>query len=82
MCLWLSPVLHLLAPATHGPTPPTNTHHRFVTGGFDRFMRVWDTETGQVIQTVTNRKVRTYIQTNVLACVDRPNQPHQHDETT
>lgn len=45
-------------------------------------MRVWDTETGQVIQTVTNRKVRTYIQTNVLACVDRPNQPHQHDETT
>jgi len=29
----------------------------FVTGGFDRFLRVWDTETGQVVQTVTNRKV-------------------------
>lgn len=41
------------------PLPFPNKHTRFVTGGFDRFLRVWDTETGQVIQTVTNRKVRT-----------------------
>ena len=82
MCLWLSPVLHLLAPGARGPnTPPLQTHPRFVTGGFDRFLRVWDTETGQVIQTVTNRKVRTYIHTNVLPCGDKPNQPHQHDDT-
>lgn len=33
---------------------------RFLTGGFDRYMRLWDTETGQCINTVTNRKVGTY----------------------
>ncbi len=30
---------------------------RFLSGGFDRFLRLWDTETGQCIQTITNRKV-------------------------
>ena len=40
----------------HHPPPPL-PRHRFVTAGFDRFLRVWDTETGAVIQTVTNRKV-------------------------
>ncbi len=30
---------------------------RFLSGGFDRFLRLWDTETGQCISTVTNRKV-------------------------
>lgn len=30
---------------------------RFLTGGFDRFLRLWDTETGQCISTITNRKM-------------------------
>ncbi|EWM29450.1 pre-mrna-processing factor 17 [Nannochloropsis gaditana] len=30
---------------------------RFLSGGFDRFLRLWDTETGQCISTITNRKV-------------------------
>jgi pre-mRNA-processing factor 17 len=29
----------------------------FITASFDRFMRYWDTETGQCISTLTNRKV-------------------------
>jgi len=38
--------------------PPCDANAcRFVTGSFDRFMRLWDTETGQCISTFTNRKV-------------------------
>jgi len=29
----------------------------FLTAAFDRYMRYWDTETGQCVQTLTNRKV-------------------------
>jgi len=30
---------------------------RFVSASFDRYLRLWDTETGEALQTLTNRKV-------------------------
>jgi pre-mRNA-processing factor 17 len=36
----------------------THDGRHFLTASFDRFMRYWDTETGQCISTLTNRKVQ------------------------
>lgn len=35
---------------------------KFVSASFDRYLRLWDTETGQVLQTFTNRKVPYVVQ--------------------
>jgi pre-mRNA-processing factor 17 len=35
----------------------SNDGSRFVSAGYDRFIRLWDTETGQCINTFTNRKM-------------------------
>jgi pre-mRNA-processing factor 17 len=35
---------------------------KFVSASFDRYLRLWDTESGQVLQTFTNRKVPYVVQ--------------------
>jgi pre-mRNA-processing factor 17 len=51
---------------------------QFVSASFDRYLRLWDTETGQVLQTFTNRKVPYVVQLYpfddrffVVGCSDR-----------
>ncbi|KAG5179619.1 WD40-repeat-containing domain protein [Tribonema minus] len=35
----------------------SNDGRRFLSAGYDRFVRLWDTETGQCVRTFTNRKM-------------------------
>lgn len=57
---------------------------RFLSAGYDRFVREWDTETGQCISTFTNRKMpycaRYYpVDNNIFLCGCSDNKVVQYD---
>ena len=49
----------------------TNDGKKFLTGAYDRFIKLWDTETGQCITKLTNRKIPYCLKFN-------PDEARQH----
>ncbi len=61
-----------------------NNGTRFLSSGFDRLVRLWDTESGQAVSTFTNRKmaycVRFYPKdNNLFLCASSDNKIYQWD---
>lgn len=62
----------------------SNDGSQFLSSGFDRYVRLWDLETGQAVSTFTNRKMNYQVKfypndNNVFLCAASDNRIYQWD---